>query len=111
MKGIRSSIRTSSKAPKLKLRPPKPPGPRMGAPLVAVAALVGAADAATVFHHDDEGLCFSFREQIIHDQIGMTLIAPAGFIFSHAMLQIEHRVSRIGILVIVRRSIDKATAD
>src|SRR5450432_2794972 len=74
------------------------------------SASPGPADPATVFHNDDEGLCFSISHQIVQDQVGTALVSPAGFIFARAMLEIKHRVSFGRILVIVRRSVDIAMA-
>ena len=93
---------------KLKLRaaapagaPPRPPGAppvrdRRHRPDVAVC------------HHDDEGPGFAIGNQVVHDQVGMALIAPAGLIFAHAMLQIQRRVALGGVLIIIRGRINEA---
>src|SRR5450759_1618704 len=62
------------------------------------AATTSTADIQSVFHHDDEGLGFAVRKQVVHDQIGVTLRAPARFIFTHAVLEIEHRKALARIL-------------
>ena len=51
-----------------------------------------------LFHHDDEWLGFSLGDQVVHDQAGVALAAPAGFIFAGAVLQVEHRITLAGSL-------------
>ena len=46
-----------------------------------------------VGHHDDEGPGLTFGDQVVHDQIGAALIPPGIFIFTPAVLQIQHRVA------------------
>src|SRR5208283_1515442 len=53
---------------------------------------------------------FAIGNQVVHDQVGMALIAPAGLIFAHAMLQIERREALVGVLIIIRGRIDEAAA-
>jgi len=53
----------------------------------------------------------AFSKQVVHDQIGVALRAPASFIFTHAVLEIEHRITLAGIFVIIRRSIDITVTD
>src|ERR1017187_4988151 len=67
-----------------------------------------AADPATVFHHDNERLGFEVGEQVVHDQVSMTLVAPACFVFTRAMLKIEHRKTFAWILVVIGRSVNEA---
>ena len=43
--------------------------------------------------HDEEWLGFAFRDQVVHDQAGVALPAPAVFIFTRAVLQIQHRIA------------------
>ncbi len=38
----------------------------------------------------------------------MALVAPAGFIFAHAVLQVQYWEPRVGLLVIIRRSVNEA---
>src|SRR5580765_2295024 len=45
----------------------------------------GTTDAA-ILHDDDEGLRFSLGDQVVHNQTGVALTAPACFIFAAAML-------------------------
>src|SRR5437879_6011633 len=45
-----------------------------------------AANISPVLHYDDEGLRFSFCNQVIHDSSGVALAAPAGFVFARAVL-------------------------
>src|SRR4051794_15175124 len=40
----------------------------------------------------------------------MALVAPARFIFAHAVLQIEHREAVVGILIVIRGSENEAPA-
>ena len=96
---------TFSKALKLKLR-------RSPARARARRSRVGrpwAADAA-VFHHDDEGLGFALGDQVVHDQAGVALAAPAGFIFAPAVLQIEHRIALARVLVVAGRRVNEDVA-
>jgi hypothetical protein len=74
------------------------------------ATTAGAADTAAVFHHDDEGLGFTIGNQVVHDEVGTALVASAGFIFAHAVLQIEHREALVGVLIIIRRGVNEAVA-
>ena len=43
-----------------------------------------------VAHHDPHGPHPSLGEQIIHDEVYASLMDPAGFVFTQAMLQIEY---------------------
>ncbi len=47
----------------------------------------------TIGHHDDEGFDLAFGDQVVHDQIGVTLVAPGGFILAPAMLQVQNRIA------------------
>ena len=60
--------------------------------------LVGHA----VGHHDEEGLDLAFGDQVVHDQVGVALVAPGGFILAPAVLQVQHRISLGRVLVVVR---------
>ena len=63
-----------------------------------------------VVHHHDHGLCLAFGNEVVHDVAHLALVGPAGFVFAHAVLQVEHRVSLIGVLVILGRSVHEAAA-
>jgi len=60
-----------------------------------------------VVHHNEKRNSPTFCEQIVHNQIDLTLIGPAGFIFSAAVLEIENRIAAREIFVVVRRGINK----
>ena len=68
----------------------------------------GSAGNIAVGHHDDEGPGFACGDQVVHDQAGVTLVAPAGFIFPAAVLQIQHRITLGLIFFIIRRSVNEA---
>src|SRR5207302_10612881 len=70
----------------------------------------GRSNVPAVLHHDDEGLRFTLGDQVIHDQAGESLPAPAGFIFARAVLQIEHRVTLARVLVVIRRRVNETVA-
>src|SRR5580765_7854036 len=61
---------------------------------------------AAIFHHDDERLCFSLRDQVVHDEASVALAAPAGFVLAAAVLEVEYRVTFAGVLVVVRRRVN-----
>ena len=63
-----------------------------------------------VGHHDEEGLRLAFGDQVVHDQIGVALVAPGGFILAPAVLQVQHRIALGLVLVVVGRRVDKGTA-
>ena len=58
-------------------------------------------------HDDDERPCLSGGDQIVHDQIGMTLVRPGGFVLAPAMLEIEHRITLARIPVVTGRGVDE----
>ena len=45
----------------------------------------------TVSHNNDERFTLTFGNQIIHNQIGMSLTTPSCFVFSPTMLQVKYR--------------------
>ena len=63
---------------------------------------------AAVFHRDDERLRFSLGDQVVHDQSGVALAAPARFILARAVLQIEHRIALARVLVVIRRRVNES---
>ncbi len=52
-------------------------------------------------HHNNERFDFAFGDQVVHDQIGMTLVTPGCFILTPAMLQVENRIAFLFILVVL----------
>ena len=68
----------------------------------------GSAGDIAIGHHDDEGPGFAGGNQVVHDQTGETLAAPAGFIFPAAVLQIQHRITLGQIFFIIRRGVNEA---
>ena len=44
----------------------------------------------TISHHDDERLDLSVSNQVIHDEVGVSLCTPSGFILTPSMLQIQN---------------------
>ena len=94
MYGINSSTRTVWNGSILKLAEAADPD------------IVGHA----VGHHDEKGLDLAFGDQVVHDQIGVTLVAPGGFILAPAVLQVQHRISPGRVLVVVGRRVDKRSA-
>ncbi len=69
-----------------------------------------ASDGPAIVHHDNERLGLPLGDQVVQDQVGVTLVAPAGFVLPHAVLQIENRIAFGRVLVIIRRSINEAPA-
>src|ERR1041385_3838419 len=54
---------------------------RVGSPQSA------AERVASELHRDDEGLRFALGQQVVHDEAGAALAAPAGFILARAVLE------------------------
>ena len=105
-------MRTRVKALKSNMRPPGPrPRRRSGIRLRQQEPVRDpgrrAGDVA-IGHHDDEGLGFALGDQVVHDQAGVPLAAPAGFILAAAVLQIQHRIALGRVLVIIRRRVNEA---
>ena len=72
------------------------------------ATRAGSAGDVAVGHHDDEGLGFALGDQVVHDQPGVALAAPAGFVLAAAVLQIQHRITLGRVLLIIRRGVNEA---
>ena len=62
---------------------------------------------AAVVHHDDERPGFARGNQVVHDQVGLALIRPAGFVLSAAVLEIQHRIAGLRVVVVARRRVDE----
>ena len=71
--------------------------------------LAGAPRVA-VGHHDDHRLAASRRDQVVEDEVRASLADPAGLVLAAAVLQVEHRVARLRLLVVVRREVDERVA-
>src|SRR5579864_7345592 len=65
-------------------------------------------DPAPVVHHDDERLALTFGDQVVHDQAGMALVSPAGFILAGPMLEVENGITPRRVLLVIGRGIDEA---
>ena len=72
------------------------PGHRVGNWLPRAARIA-------VRHHDDHGLAFLGGDAVVEDDVRAPLADPAGFVFAAAVLQVEHRVARLRIRVVIRR--------
>src|ERR1035437_10618975 len=70
----------------------------------------GEIDTA-VFHYDDKGSDLALSNQVVHNQVSVSLVAPAGFIFPHPVLEIQHGVMFFVIFVIVCRRINVNTTN
>jgi hypothetical protein len=75
----------------------------------------GAASAASEgipaeFHGDNERPGFSFGEEVVHDPAGVALASPAGFVFTGAMLQIEHGITIATTLVVIGRRVNECVS-
>ena len=46
------------------------------------------------------GFGFSGRDQIVHDEIDMTLDVPALFILTPAVKQVQHRIPAFGVGIV-----------
>ena len=62
-----------------------------------------------VGHYDEERPDFPFGDQVVHDQVGMALVAPGGFILAPAVLQVQHRISPAQVLVIFGWCVDESS--
>ncbi len=80
--------------------------PATAATTTRTAAFIGHSIGAD----DEERFGFAVGDQVVHDQVGVSLVHPSGFVLTPAVLQIEHRVAGGLILVIARRGVDKCAA-
>ena len=62
-----------------------------------------------VVHYYDHGFGLTFGNQIIHDEVHLTLVGPACLIFSHTVLQVQYRVLFGRILIILCGCVDEAS--
>jgi hypothetical protein len=72
----------------------------------------GAASATSEwipaeFHGDNKRPGFSFGEEVVHDPAGVSLASPAGFVFTGAVLQIEHGITIATALVVIGRRVNE----
>ena len=58
---------------------------------------VEAGSAVAVVHYNYHGLAFSGSDQVVKDEIGVSLIGPAGLVLGHAVLQIENGIALGGV--------------
>src|SRR4029079_2982273 len=72
------------------------------------AASATTTNVSTVVHHDDERLGFTGGEAGVQDQTRVSLAAPAGLVLAGAVLEVQHRVADVGILVVVGWRVDEA---
>ncbi len=63
-----------------------------------------------VGHHDDKRLRFAFRNQVVHNQVRVSLIAPGCLVFAPAVLQVQHRILGRLVFLIARRGVHKRPA-
>ena len=63
-----------------------------------------------VCHHNDERFDLAVCDQIVHDQVGVSLGRPGGFIFTPSVLQVQHRIFFVFLFFVARRRIDKSPA-
>ena len=62
-------------------------------------------------HDNNHRLSLAFCYQVVHDVLHHSLLAPARFVFAHAMLQIEHRIALGGVGFIFGRGINHGAAE
>ena len=74
---------------------------------VCGAAGASSEGISTEFHDDDEGPGFSFGEQVVDDPAGVALAAPAGFVFTRAVLEIERGITLAAPLIVIRRGVNE----
>src|SRR6185369_2129059 len=58
---------------------------------------------AAIFHDHDHGFRLARGDQVIEDEVHLSLHGPAALILASAVLQIEHRISGVGIVIAGRR--------
>ena len=63
--------------------------------------------SVAVGHHDDHRPATAGRDQVVEDEVRTPLPDPPGLVFAAAVLQVEHRVTRLRLLVVVRREVDE----
>ncbi len=54
---------------------------------------VGGAGNIAIGHHDEQCISFAGGNEVVHDQTGVALSAPTGFVFPCAVLQIKHGIT------------------
>ena len=59
----------------------------------------------TAIHHHEHRHTLTGCNQVVHNMIHLSLRAPAGFIFTHAMLQIQYRIALLRMSFILCRRI------
>jgi len=62
-----------------------------------------------VVHDDNHGFGLLLGDQVVHDDVDVALNVPPLLVFSPAVEEIQHRVFRFGIRVVVRRRVDVGT--
>ena len=70
------------------------------------ANLIGHA----IGHNYDKRFCLTLSNKVVHDKIGMSLIAPCCLVLAPSVLQVKNRIFLFLVLAILRWSIDKGTA-
>ena len=61
--------------------------------------------------NDDERLGPPLGDQVVHDQPGVALVAPTCLVLAPAVLEVEHGVAPVRVLLVVGRRVDEAAAD
>ena len=64
------------------------------------------APRIAIRHHDDHRLRFARGNQIIEDEVRLALPRPPGFVFTAAVLEVEHGVALFRMCVVGRRRVD-----
>ena len=71
----------------------------LAAPCRIAAATEGRLDVAALHDHNHRhGLALG--NGIVHDVLHLALIHPAGFALAHAVLQVEHGVALLALLIL-----------
>ncbi len=65
----------------------------------------------SAIHHHEHRHTLTGCNQIVHNMIHLSLSAPAGFIFTHAMLQIQYRIALLRMNFILCRCVHHATTE
>src|SRR5690554_2350497 len=63
-----------------------------------------------IVHYNNKRLGLALGQEIVHNQVNMALVRPACFILATSMLQIQNRISLLGMLVVAGWGVNKATS-
>ena len=70
--------------------------------LTVVASLEGSLHVAAL-HDDNHGHSLLAGYQVVHNVLHAALLRPSSLVLAHAVLQVEHRIALLALLILGRR--------